>query len=129
MADFKEDLEKIVNTEDSTASFDPADVRENLAMSILAYLSVLVLIPLFLAKNSKFARYHCNQGLILAIVEVVCWIVLGILGGLPLIGWIFRLANGILGILFLIPSIIGIVNVVNGRAKALPVIGSFRILN
>ena len=129
MSDFKEDFEKIINTEDSTSSFDPADVRGNLAMSILAYLSVLVLIPLFLAKNSRFARYHCNQGLILMIVEVVCWIVLGILGGLPFIGWIFRLVNCVLGVLFLILSIIGIVNVVNGRAKALPVIGSFRILN
>ena len=129
MSDFKEDFEKIINTEDSTSSFDPADVRGNLAMSILAYLSVLVLIPLFLAKNSRFARYHCNQGLILMIVEVVCWIVLGILGGLPFIGWIFRLVNGVLGVLFLILSIIGIVNVVNGRAKALPVIGSFRIHN
>ena len=129
MADLNEELEKITNTPDTTASFDPEDIRQNKAMAILAYISWLVLIPLFLAKSSKFARFHCNQGLILAIVEIICWVVLGILGGLPLIGWIFRLVNGILGIVFLILAILGIVNVVNGRAKELPVIGSFKILN
>lgn len=129
MADIQEEIEKITNTQDTTASFDPEDIRQNKAMAILAYISWLVLIPLFLAKNSKFARFHCNQGLILAIVEIICWVVLGILGGLPLIGWIFRLVNGILGIVFLLLAILGIVNVVNGRAKELPVIGSFKILN
>ena len=129
MADFGEELEKIVGTEDSTGAFDPEDARQNKAMAILAYISWLVLIPLFLAKSSKFARYHCNQGLILAILEIICWVVLGILGGLPLIGGVFRLANGILGIAFLLLAILGIVNVVNGRAKELPVIGSLRILN
>ncbi len=128
MADINETVDKLVNTPDSTASFDPADVRQNKAMAILAYISVLVLIPLFLAKSSKFARFHCNQGLTLAILEVICWIVLGTLGGLPLIGWIFRLANGVLGIAFLLLSILGVVNVVNERAKELPVIGGLRVL-
>ncbi len=128
MADINETVDKLVNTPDSTAAFDPADVRQNKAVAILAYLSVLVLIPLFLAKSSKFVRFHCNQGLILAILEVVCWIVLGTLGGLPLLGWIFRLAGGVLGVAFLLLSILGIVNVVGERAKELPVVGGFRVL-
>ncbi len=128
MADINETVDKLVNTPDSTASFDLMDVRKNKAMAILAYLSVLVLIPLFLAKSSKFARFHCNQGLILAILELICWIVLGILGVLPLLGWIFRLANGVLGVVFLLLSALGIVNAVNGRAKELPVVGGLRIL-
>jgi uncharacterized membrane protein len=128
MADINETVERLVNTPDSTASYDPEDARRNMAMAILAYLSWLVLIPLFLAKNSKFARFHCNQGLILAILETICWVVLGILGGLPLLGWIFRLINGVLGVVFLLYAILGIVNAVNGRAKELPVIGSFRVL-
>ncbi len=128
MADINETVERLVNTPDSTASYDPEDARRNMAMAILAYLSWLVLIPLFLAKNSKFARFHCNQGLILAILETICWVVLGILGGLPLLGWIFRLINGVPGVVFLLYAILGIVNAVNGRAKELPVIGSFRVL-
>ena len=128
MADFNEEFEKLTNTEDSTDAYDPADIKGNMAMAILAYISWLVLIPLLLVKNSRYVRYHCNQGLILAIIEIICWVVLGVLDGLPLIGWIFKLANGLLGIVFLIFSIIGIVNVVNGRAKELPVIGNLRVL-
>lgn len=128
MSDFSEEFKKALNTEDSTAAFDAEDIRQSRPMSILAYLSLLVVIPLFLDKGSKYTRYHCNQGLILAIPEVVCGVVLGLLDGLPLIGWIFRLAEGVLGILFLLFSVLGIVNVVNGRAKALPVFGGLRVL-
>ncbi len=128
MADIREEIEKITDTQDTTAAYDPEDIRQNKAMAILAYISWLVLIPLFLAKNSRFARFHCNHGLLLAILETVCWVVLGILGGLPLIGWIFRLVNGLLGIVFLLLAAYGIVNVVNGRAKELPVIGGIHVL-
>ncbi len=128
MADIREEIEKITDTQDTTAAYDPEDIRQNKAMAILAYISWLVLIPLFLAKNSRFARFHCNQGLLLAILETVCGVVLGILGGLPLIGWIFRLVNGLLGIVFLLLAAYCIVYVVNGRAKELPVIGGMRIL-
>ena len=47
-----------------------SDVQENKVMGILAYLSFLVLIPLFAAKESPFARFHTNQGLVLAIGEI-----------------------------------------------------------
>jgi len=125
-------LQGLNNTADTTAEFDPADIQQSKAMGILAYLSFLVLIPLFAAKNSRFARYHTNQGLILFIVEVAYSIVYGILNAILLaISW--RLAFiasiiGIVSIVFLILAIIGIVNVVNGRAKALPIIGKFKIL-
>lgn len=125
-------LQGLNNTADTTAEFDPADIQQSKAMGILAYLSFLVLIPLFAAKNSRFARYHTNQGLILFIVEVAYSIVYGILNAILLaISW--RLAFiasiiGIVSIVFLILAIIGIMNVVNGRAKALPIIGKFKIL-
>ena len=47
-----------------------SDVQENKVMGILAYLSFLVLIPLFAARESPFARFHTNQGLVLAIGEI-----------------------------------------------------------
>ena len=72
MADFNEEFEKLTNTEDSTDAYDPADIKGNMAMAILAYISWLVLIPLLLVKNSRYVRYHCNQGLILAIIEIIC---------------------------------------------------------
>lgn len=53
-------------------AYAPADTdaQQNKAMGILAYLSWLVLVPLLAAKNSPFARFHANQGLALAIVEI-----------------------------------------------------------
>ena len=44
---------------------DPQDVQANKVMAILAYFGLLVFVPLFAAKESRFARFHTNQGLIL----------------------------------------------------------------
>ena len=36
---------------------DPQDVQANKVMAILAYFGLLVFVPLFAAKESRFARY------------------------------------------------------------------------
>lgn len=127
MADLNEKLNELTNTADTTSSFDQNDVQQNKVMAILAYLSWLVLIPIFCAKESKFARFHVNQGLVLAIVEFVCMVVLNILAGIPLIGWIFSVVGGLLSLVCLIFSILGIINAANGKAKELPIIGGIRL--
>ena len=121
------------NTKDTTADFDKADIEQNKVMGILAYLSWLVLIPIFAAPKSKFARFHANQGLVLAITEVAWWIVTAILNAiLYAISW--RLGSlvgtllGLVNLVFLVMLVLGIVNAANGRAKELPVIGKFKIL-
>ncbi|MBO4363977.1 MAG: hypothetical protein J5912_06325, partial [Clostridia bacterium] len=48
---------------------DTQDINDNKGLTILAYIGPLVFIPMFVRKNSKFARFHCNQGLILFILE------------------------------------------------------------
>lgn len=128
MADLNEKLNELNNTADTTAEFDQNDITTNKVMAILAYLSWLVIIPLFGAKESKFARFHCNQGLVLAIAEIIAWVVFGILRKLPLIGWIFGLCDGLLSLVCFIFAVLGIINAANGRAKELPIIGSFKIL-
>ncbi|MBR3992047.1 MAG: zinc ribbon domain-containing protein [Clostridia bacterium] len=128
MADFNDKLNEMNNTKDYTAEYDKNDIEQNKVMAILAYLGWLVLIPLFAAKESKYARFHVNQGLILAIVETVIMIVLSILTLIPVIRWIFYIVEAVAGIVFLVMWIIGIMNAANGRAKELPVIGSFRLL-
>lgn len=134
MADFdfnelKDKLEDMNNTADTTSSYDPADVTKNKGMAILAYFSWLVLIPIFCAKESRFARFHSNQGLLLAIAETVAGIVFGALRHLPLIGWVFAIIFGAVEIVMFVMLIIGVVNAANGRAKELPVIGSIHLLN
>ena len=46
--------------------FDPQDIQRNKIMAALAYVGWLILIPLFVRRESPFTRFHCNQGLILA---------------------------------------------------------------
>lgn len=128
MADLNEKFEEFNNTKDTTDQFDSSDIEQNRVMAILAYISWLVLIPLIVAKDSKFARFHCNQGLVLAIAEIIAVVVLGLLGGLPLIGWIFRVLESLLGLVCFIFAVLGIVNAAGGKAKELPIVGSFKLL-
>lgn len=94
-------------------------------MGILAYLGVLVLVPLLTGSKSKFVRYHTNQGLVNLLFAVALYaasIVLTI--SLPLVGllvWVVYFAPTIFAIL-------GIINVVNGEQKPLPVIGGITLL-
>ncbi len=106
------------DTPDTTASFDVDDVKNNKGMAVLAYLGILVLIPLFARKDSSFARYHSNQGLIL----LICWVIVAILRR---IWWLLGTVGGLIGFILMI---IGIVNAANGRAKELPIVGKFRLL-
>lgn len=130
--DLSEKIASLNNTSDTTSEFDKKDIEQNKVMAILGYLSWLVIVPIFAAPKSKFARFHANQGLVLAITEIAWWIVQGILTSiLYSISWRLGFISSILSLVniaFLILTIIGIVNAVNGRAKELPIIGKFRIL-
>lgn len=128
MSDFKETFDQINNTADTTAQFDSNDIQQNKIMAVLSYISWLVLIPLIFANKSRFARFHVNQGLVLAVVEVVSIFLLRLLGHLPLIGWIFSIVASLMGLVCLIFAIIGIINAASGKAKELPIIGFFKIL-
>ena len=87
-----------------------------------------MLIPILAAKDSKYARFHANQGLILLLVSVVVGIVIGVLGAIPFIGWIFGIAGGLIEILTIVLMVLGIINAANGKAKELPLIGNITIL-
>ena len=117
--DFSEKVAALNDTADTTAEFDAADIEKNKIMAVLAY--ILFFIPLLAAKDSKFARFHTNQGLVLFISAIIASVVAII----PVIGWIVA---PILGVAVTILSIIGIINALNGRAKELPVIGKFKVL-
>ena len=107
------------NTKDTTDQFDKDDIEKNKAMGLLAY--ILFFIPLLAAKDSPFARYHANQGLVLflcGLISSVVWII-------PILGWIIA---PILSIVITVLAVIGIINALNGKAKELPIIGKFKIL-
>lgn len=135
-SEFEKKFEKFNDTEDTTKDFDSKDIEENKAMGVLAYLSILVLIPLLAAPKSKFARYHTNQGLILLILEIITGVLQGFLHfmftavvDIPIINIIFSIIFYLIDIVYLLLIILGIVNVVQGKAKQLPIIGKFKIIS
>lgn len=121
------------NTEDSTSDYSKDDIENNKFMAMISYLWILVLVPIFAAKDSPFAKFHANQGLVL----LVCWVGYSIVAKiidtitiaiLPLFGIIISTVFLIFHIAFVVLMLIGMTNAKTGRAKELPIIGKIRIL-
>lgn len=129
---FEETIQDLNDTEDTTDQFDQADIQQNKVMAVLSYIGILVLVPILGAKDSKFARYHANQGLLLLIASAAYNIALRIVNAiLYAISWRLAFIGTILSVVSIalfVLMIIGIVNAANGRAKELPVIGKYRLL-
>jgi len=111
---------------------DPKDAQDNKVMAILAYFGILVLVPLLAAKESPFARFHANQGLLLIIALIAYSIVATILIFVfvfvsPALALIATLLN-LVYLVFLVLAIIGIINAAKGEAKELPIIGKYKII-
>lgn len=97
-----------------------SDVDKNKTMAILSYF--IFFLPLITAKDSKFAKFHANQSLILLIISIAA----NVIGSLiPVVGGIIATVVG-LGVLVL--WIMGIINASNGEMKELPVIGTYKLL-
>lgn len=133
----KSKLSDLNKTADTTAEYDAKDIEQNKVLSLFAYLGILFLIPLLAAKDSKFARFHTNQGLVLFIAaiawSVVYSILTTVLGFILLSGaaGLYSLIVMLLGLIYLVftvLAIIGIVNALTGKAKELPIIGKFKLL-
>lgn len=125
------------------------DVSANKGIAWLAYMGLLLLIPMLAKKDSKYCEYHVRQGVTLCATAIAYCIVANIL--LAIIGAIFPghitygyfysyYANsGVytlfsvifsLGYIFLgVIAIIGIVNAATGKEKKLPVFGSVKIFD
>ena len=113
-----EDIKKEID--DYSDEMDSEDVSKNRLMAVLAYIGPLVIVPLLVAKDSKFAKFHTNQGLILFLLAIVC----SLLAKLKVIGWLFSVCGAVVFIL----AVVGIIYACQGKAKELPVVGNWQIL-
>ena len=117
--------------ENGTNTIEEEDIKQNKTMAGLAYL--LFFIPLIACKDSKFGRFHANQGLLLLILSVLGYVVISIVTTiLATITWrlfaFISLLYSLYGLFILALAIYGLVNGLNGKTKELPVIGKFRII-
>ncbi len=101
-------------------SADAADIERNKVMGVLAY--ILFFIPLLAAKESRFAMYHANQGLVLFICAVALNVAAHVI---PLLGALLVPLASLAVLAFMV---IGIINASRGEMKPLPIIGGMTIL-
>ena len=109
--------------------FNSEDVENNKVMGILAYFGILFLIPLLAAKDSQYARFHTNQGIVLFIFSVALNIIGFVISvtSFGILSFVGTLITGLIGLVCLAFAIVGIVNACSGEPKKLPIIGSITL--
>lgn len=110
----------IPGTKEQETAYSSEDIEKNKTMAGLSYL--LFFLPLIACPDSRYAKFHANQALILLIAGVAGNVVLAVI---PVIGWMLM---PILSLAILALGIIGLINGFGGKAKQLPLIGRFTIL-
>jgi len=115
----------------STTGSDAADAEKNKVFGILAY--IFFPIPLLAARESKFARYHTNQALVLFLAYmcsiVVGGVILGLMVLLPFIGFSFFIfGEVVLSFGYIYLFVLGIINAANKECKPLPLIGHYVLI-
>jgi uncharacterized membrane protein len=111
--------------------YSPQDIEKNKVMAGLAYF--IFFLPLVACPESRYGRFHANQGLLILIASIGGGIVLAILSAiLGLISLYLVIISTLLyivlyvGITILV--IMGLINGLNGKAKPLPVIGHIKLI-
>ena len=115
------------------------DIQYNKSIAWLAYLGILLLIPLFVKKDSEYCKFHVKQGANLLAFTLVYSLASGIIRGIvfaicstswALLGVYSTIATilGLVNIFFLVLAIIGIVNAATGKKSELPLISKVKII-
>lgn len=122
------------NAEDTTADYEKKDIEKNLFFAIISYFGILILLPIIVVPDSKFVRFHTSQALNLMILRFIYYIVSAVLilifvnvskvATIIIAGLLALLGIGIFAI-----WIQGIANAAGKRAKKLPFVGKFDILD
>lgn len=122
-----EEVKVEVEPEIMDDEYTKEDIENNKVLSLFSYISFLFIIPLIACSNSKYAKFHVNQGIMLCITNVVFEAILKALKVLEL-SFAYDIADAVVNIGLTVFMVIGIVNAVTGKAKKLPVIGNFTII-
>lgn len=103
-------------------TFSPNDIEQNKSIAAMGY--ILFLIPMIGARNSEYAKFHANQGLLVQALMLLTWLLV-LLIPIVLVNLIAQLLN----IICVVWIILGIVHATRGEAKPLPLIGGLHIID
>jgi len=95
--------------------FSEEEIREGAAMAAISYVSFLWLIAFILKKDNKFTHYHARQGLVIFILEILCFFFLTI----PLLGILFYKIGCIILVIF---SLYGVYSSLTGKLCKIPLV-------
>ncbi len=115
---------------DTTSAFTKDDIAQNRSVALLSYLHILVLVPLFGMRESRFAQYHARLGCNLLMYHLIAEILGAIL--ISALGWIFILGVFVKILVWVVNlalwgiAIFGIVSAVRGKAQELQALRKFR---
>ena len=118
--------EKTTSYDYSDNMYDMKDIEENKVFALFSYLGILFIIPLIARPNSRYCKFHVNQGIILCIVNAIVGALSSALLNIELITLSYIISA--LDLIMLGFTVYGIYNAVTGNAKELPLIGKYRIL-
>ncbi|MGI5965898.1 MULTISPECIES: DUF4870 domain-containing protein [Anaerotruncus] len=88
---------------------------------IIAYITLIGWLVAFFAGDKEGAKFHLNQSLVIFLFSIVC----SVLTVIPVVGWIVGFVGGIAGFVF---WIMGLVAACKEEEKAVPLIGSIKII-
>ena len=100
-------------------------LTDNMA-GALAYVTIIPAIVFLILEpynKKRFVRFHSFQCLFFAVAWTVLWIALGVVGHIPILGWVTLLLSPLIGLAGLVIWIILVLKAYQGQMFKLPVIG------
>lgn len=117
-------FQSLNNTTDTTDEYDLEDIQKNKLKAALCYLSIFIVVPVFTAKDSRFVRFHISQGMTILTIDLALNLISKLVSSFGIISFIIDIAHIVLFALM----VIGIMNVIKGRAKELPLVGKIKLI-
>lgn len=87
-------------------------------LSILSYIGPLVVVSYLLEKQDAEVKFHIGQGAVLLVIEVGAWFI-------GMLFWPFFGITQLINLAAFILSIVGIIHVLQGKQKELPLVGGY----
>lgn len=92
-------------------------------LAALSYLGIFIIIPYLVDKENPFVKFHIKQGLVLFIINLAVSVIsfVSTMAAFTMA----EFAGAIISIAAFVLSVIGIINVIKGEEKELPLVGHF----
>ena len=96
--------------------------------SIVSYITFIGWLIAYVAGDKEGAKFHLNQGLTLALIEVACGVLSAVFGWIPVVRVITNLVFGLAGVACILLSLLGIFNVLENKEEEIPFVGKYTFL-